>query len=90
MPRSETLLQNTLAPLDIPEQIFLDTKLNLLLVFFPLAVAARVLGWGEGLLFSFSCLALVPLAEVRRAGHVCTQALAGGARGLALRRLALP
>jgi len=36
--------------------------LRYLLVFLPLAVVAEVLGWNPLLIFSFSCLALVPLA----------------------------
>jgi Ca2+:H+ antiporter len=36
--------------------------LRYLLVFLPLAVAAEVLGWSPLLIFSFSCIALIPLA----------------------------
>lgn len=43
---------------------FFGTYLNILLVFVPLSIAAHHLDWDAALRFSFSFLAIVPLAKV--------------------------
>ncbi|GIL74793.1 hypothetical protein Vretimale_2349 [Volvox reticuliferus] len=50
---------------------FLDSKLNILLIAMPLAFISRFIGWNDGVTFTLSCLALVPLAE--RLGFVTEQ-----------------
>lgn len=52
----------------------LVTRLNLLLIFLPLSSLANRYAWGDGPLFAFALLALIPLAE--RLGFV-TEQLAG-------------
>lgn len=44
---------------------FFGTYLNILLVFVPLSYAAHHLNWDAALRFTFSFLAVVPLAKVR-------------------------
>jgi Ca2+:H+ antiporter len=44
-------------------EIFLGSKLNVLLVLLPFAFASKFLGWGMSTTFVFSLLALVPFAE---------------------------
>lgn len=39
-------------------------KLNVLLIFLPLALAAHTLHWSEVSIFFFSCLAIVPMASI--------------------------
>jgi hypothetical protein len=45
-------------------QFFLDSKLNLLLLAFPLAIVSKAAGFGDGATFVLAMLALCPLAEV--------------------------
>jgi hypothetical protein len=54
-----------LTPRSRPQFFLENWKLNLLMCALPFAVAARYSGWSDGLTFALSCLALVPLAEVR-------------------------
>lgn len=55
-------------------QVVLVTKMNVLLIFIPLASMANRYRWGDGTLFAFALLGLMPLAE--RLGFV-TEQLAG-------------
>eukprot|EP00967_Tisochrysis_lutea_P052153 scaffold64608_cov19-Tisochrysis_lutea.AAC.1 len=58
-------------PLWMPVQFFFSSKLNLLLVALPLAVASQAASFGDGPVFVLSLLALCPLAE--RLGFVTEQ-----------------
>mmetsp|Transcript_17489 Transcript_17489/g.37792 ORF Transcript_17489/g.37792 Transcript_17489/m.37792 type:complete len:594 (+) Transcript_17489:253-2034(+) len=53
------------------KEFFLDTKLNLLLICVPFAIASGVAGWGDGPTFVLAMLSLIPLAE--RLGFVTEQ-----------------
>lgn len=58
--------------------------LDLLVVFFPAALAARFLGWGAGSLFVLSALAVIPLAGlVGRSTEVLAERV-GGSKGALL------
>ena len=56
------------------QELFFTNKLNYLLVCVPLAIISNGGGWGDGLTFTFSLIAICPLAE--RLGFV-TEQLAG-------------
>jgi hypothetical protein len=53
------------------KEIFLGTKMNVLLVCVPLSIASHTLGWGDSITFTSALLALCPLAE--RLGFVTEQ-----------------
>eukprot|EP01025_Chloroclados_australasicus_P064689 TRINITY_DN8677_c1_g1_i3.p2 TRINITY_DN8677_c1_g1~~TRINITY_DN8677_c1_g1_i3.p2 ORF type:complete len:329 (+),score=32.95 TRINITY_DN8677_c1_g1_i3:79-987(+) len=53
------------------KEVFLNSKLNILLILIPFAACAKYLGWGDGALFVLSLLALCPLAE--RLGYLTEQ-----------------
>ena len=55
-------------------ELFFTNKLNYLLVCVPLAIISNGGGWGDGLTFTFSLIAICPLAE--RLGFI-TEQLAG-------------
>ena len=55
------------------QEVFLSTKLNLLLPFMILAMVAKSSGWGDAWVFTFALAALCPLAE--RLGF-CTEQIA--------------
>lgn len=52
-------------------ELFLSTKLNYLLICIPFAMMAKAGGWGDGITFTFSLIAICPLAE--RLGFVTEQ-----------------
>ena len=56
------------------QELFFTNKLNYLLVCVPLAIISNGGGWGDGITFTFSLIAICPLAE--RLGFV-TEQLAG-------------
>ena len=56
------------------QELFFTNKLNYLLVCVPLAIISNGGGWGDGLTFTFSLIAICPLAE--RLGFI-TEQLAG-------------
>merc|ERR1712072_950234 len=45
------------------QELFFRNKLNYLLLCVPLAMMSKGGGWGDGLTFMFSLLAICPLAE---------------------------
>lgn len=45
-------------------KMFTSTKINLMLVFLPLGVAAELLSWSDGAIFGLNCLAILPLAKL--------------------------
>mmetsp|Transcript_39714 Transcript_39714/g.92028 ORF Transcript_39714/g.92028 Transcript_39714/m.92028 type:complete len:493 (-) Transcript_39714:298-1776(-) len=45
-------------------RMFTATKINLMLVFLPLGVAAELLAWSDGAIFGLNCLAILPLAKL--------------------------
>lgn len=45
------------------QEIFFSTWLNVLLIFVPLAILADLFGWGDLVLFIFSCIGLISLSE---------------------------
>ena len=57
----------------ILQEVFLSTKLNLLLPFMLLAIVAKAREWGDAWVFTFALAALCPLAE--RLGF-CTEQIA--------------
>ena len=44
--------------------LFFGNKLNLLLAFVPLAIGSAMTGGSDGLVFSLSCIGLLPLANL--------------------------
>eukprot|EP01023_Acetabularia_acetabulum_P055455 TRINITY_DN6404_c0_g2_i3.p2 TRINITY_DN6404_c0_g2~~TRINITY_DN6404_c0_g2_i3.p2 ORF type:complete len:441 (+),score=79.99 TRINITY_DN6404_c0_g2_i3:2662-3984(+) len=52
-------------------QVLINSKLNILLICLPFAIAAKYLHWGDGVLFVLCLLALCPLAE--RLGYLTEQ-----------------
>ncbi|KAG8463015.1 hypothetical protein KFE25_001788 [Diacronema lutheri] len=45
-------------------KMFTATKINLMLVFLPLGIAAELLEWSDGAIFGLNCLAILPLAKL--------------------------
>ena len=87
-------LADSLAPEDQPSWLksykffFFGSYLNILLLFVPLSVISHQLNWDAALRFSFSFIAIMPLAAVRHSRYLtnCFELTRGLRSCLALRR----
>lgn len=61
---TEVGCENEVPPSEALLHMFLDSKINLLLVFIPVAYWAHVFGWDGGAVFVVTFLAMVPLASM--------------------------
>jgi hypothetical protein len=45
-------------------RMFTASKINLMLVFLPIGIAAELLEWSDGAIFGLNCMAILPLAKL--------------------------